>query len=158
MARARERFEGFAFLRYAVLDLERDPESQGFSSGGFDVVIASNVIHATADLASTLAKVRRPLKPGGLLAMLEVTAPQRWFDLTVGLTEGWWACSDAGLSPDYLTLSRERWLALLKDSGFDEIAALPEGGGQSGALVLQSLFLAKKSSAGFGATLARVRR
>ncbi len=80
--------------------------------------------------------------------MLEVTAPQRWFDLTVGLTEGWWAFSDAGLRPDYPTLSRERWLALLKDSGFDEIAALPEGGGQSGALALQSLFLAKKSSAG----------
>ena len=52
------------------------------------------MIHATADLARTLGHVRPLLAPGGLLVMLEVTAPQRWFDLTVGLTDGWWAFTD----------------------------------------------------------------
>jgi acyl transferase domain-containing protein len=146
--RARERFAAHPFLRYAVLDLERDPEAQGFTPGSFDVVIASNVIHATAVLRTTLARVRRLLAPGGLLAMLEVTAPQRWFDLTVGLTEGWWAFADPDLRSDYATMPRQRWLDLLSACGFDAAAALPEGTGHAGCLGLQSLLLAR---AGAGA-------
>ena len=101
--------------------------------------------------------------------MLEVTAPQRWFDLTVGLTSGWWAFTDLELRPDYATLPRERWLRLLGESGFDQCAALPggagvaagaaagagagagavqgtgaaPGAGAQGCLALQSIFLAR---------------
>ncbi|MGQ3195996.1 MAG: SDR family NAD(P)-dependent oxidoreductase [Hydrogenophaga sp.] len=143
VARARERFAAHGFMRFAVLDLEQDPKSQGFDPQSFDVVIAANVIHATADLRRTLDRVRGLLVPGGLLAMLEVTAPQRWFDLTVGLTEGWWAFDDTDLRPDYATLPREAWLSLLADRGFEERTALPEGGGHQGTLALQSLLLAR---------------
>jgi len=142
VARARERFADHPAMRFAVLDLEREPGEQGLADQRFDIVIAANVIHATADLQRTLARVRQFLMPGGLLAMLEVTAPQRWFDLTVGLTEGWWAFTDTALRPDYATLPRERWLHLLPQCGFDAVAALPEGE-QQGALALQSLFLAR---------------
>ncbi|MGH8240805.1 MAG: methyltransferase, partial [Steroidobacteraceae bacterium] len=112
VARARERFGSFGFARFEVLDLEREPQRQGFVDRQFDIVIASNVIHATADLRRTLARVRGLMAPGGLLAMLEVTSPQRWFDLTVGLTSGWWAFTDTQLRPDYATLTRRRWLEL----------------------------------------------
>ncbi|MEO8804872.1 MAG: beta-ketoacyl synthase N-terminal-like domain-containing protein, partial [Burkholderiaceae bacterium] len=147
VARARERFAAHGFLRFEVLDLERDLVSQGFAPESFDVVIAANVIHATADLRRTLDRVRGLLVPGGLLAMLEVTAPQRWFDLTVGLTEGWWAFDDVDLRPDYATLSRERWLSLLAERGFGECTALPEGTGHRGTMALQSLLLARASVA-----------
>ena len=146
VARARERFGAHAFMRYQVLDLEREPLQQGLAPGSFDLVIASNVIHATADLRRTLVRVRQLLAPGGVLAMLEVTAPQRWFDLTVGLTEGWWAFSDTDLRPDYATLPRAGWMSLLGACGFDSAAALPEGGGHDGALALQSLLLAHASA------------
>ena len=97
--RGSRRFDATAFMHFETLDLERDPEVQGFAERQFDIIIASNVIHATADLRRTLGRVRRLLAPGGLLAMLEVTAPQRWFDLTVGLTPGWWAFTDTDLRP-----------------------------------------------------------
>jgi len=145
VARAKERFAAHGFMRFEVLDLERDAVAQGFEAHSFDVVIAANVIHATADLRRTLDRVRGLLMPGGLLAMLEVTAPQRWFDLTVGLTEGWWAFDDTDLRPDYATLSRERWLALLADRGFAQPTALPSGEGHQGTLALQSLLLARSS-------------
>ena len=127
-----------------VLDLERDPAEQGFGTREFDIVIASNVIHATADLRRTLARVHSLMAPGALLVMMEVTAPQRWFDLTVGLTSGWWAFTDAELRPDYPTLARERWLELLAQCGFDETAALPPADSARGCLGLQSLLLARK--------------
>ena len=141
-------------MRFQVLDLERDPQAQGLAPASFDVIIASNVIHATADLRRTLTRVRRLLAPGGLLSMLEVTAPQRWFDLTVGLTEGWWAFSDTDLRPDYATLPRERWFALLAECGFDALAALPRGDGASGALALQSLLLARAATSAAPSTRA----
>ena len=42
----------------ALLDIERDPLEQGFEAGGYDIVIAANVLHATADLQKTLAHIR----------------------------------------------------------------------------------------------------
>ncbi len=146
VSKARERFSAYAFVRYAVFDLERDVASQGLAATGFDVVIASNIVHATADLRRTLGTVRELLAPGGLLAMLEVTAPQRWFDLTVGLTEGWWAFTDTDLRRNYATLSRSAWLRLLGDCGFEAAAALPQGERQTGTLALQSLLLARTPS------------
>jgi acyl transferase domain-containing protein/acyl carrier protein len=145
VARARSRFGSYPFMRFETLDLERDSDAQGFQGQQFDVVIASNVIHATSDLRRTLGRVRRLLAPGGLLVMLEVTAPQRWFDLTVGVTDGWWAFSDVDLRVDYPTLPREGWLRLLGECGFDASTALPEGTGHTGCLALQSLLLARAS-------------
>lgn len=143
VARARERFGAHPFMRFQVFDLEREPQAQGLEPASFDFVIASNVIHATADLRRTLGRVRQLLVPGGALAMLEVTAAQRWFDLTVGLTEGWWAFTDNDLRPEYATMPRERWCALLAACGFDSVTALPEGDGLAGARALQSMLLAR---------------
>jgi acyl transferase domain-containing protein len=156
VARAQERFgPAHGFMRFCTLDLERDPAAQGFEAGAFDVVIASNVVHATADLRATLGRVRGLLAPGGLLALLEVTAPQRWFDLTVGLTEGWWAFTDTDLRPSYPTLTRGRWLSLLGECGFEAARPLPEGEALSGVRALQSLILARAARAGTAAAAPR---
>lgn len=154
VARARERFgPANPLMRFDVLDLERDPVPQGFGERRYDIVVASNVIHATTDLRRTLGRVRSLMAPGGLLAMLEVTAPQRWFDLTVGLTSGWWAFTDTELRPDYATLSRERWLALLAECGFEATAALPSAPAAQGCLSLQSILLTRATAVSPGAWL-----
>src|SRR5262249_31551384 len=48
--RASRRFSGESSLRYQILDIERDPETQGFAPGRYDIVLAANVLHATADV------------------------------------------------------------------------------------------------------------
>ena len=123
--RARRKFAGHPFLRYQVLDIERDPVEQGIADGSADVVIAANVLHATTDIRRTVRHVRRMLAPGGTLLLLEITAPQRWFDLTVGLTEGWWKFADADLRPAYTTLQADQWRAVLEEAGFDCAMAVP---------------------------------
>ena len=62
--------------------------------------------------------------PGGLLVLLETTAPRRWLDLIFGLTEGWWRFADTELRPKNALLDTDQWLALLKDSGFRATAAV----------------------------------
>ncbi len=116
----------YPFLRTGMLDLERDPLAQGFEAAAFDIVIAANVVHATADLRQALEHVRRLLAPGGLLFLLEGVAPERWVDLTFGLTEGWWRFTDTALRPQYSLIDRQQWLATLAAAGFTGAAAVPE--------------------------------
>ncbi len=145
LSRARERFAGLPFVEYALFDAERDPAAQGLPTGAYDVVIAANVLHATADLARTLANVRNALAPGGALVLLEGHGRQGWVDITFGLTEGWWRFSDAAVRPDYPLIDPERWAGLLETSGFDDVEVIgPRDDRES---TQQSVILARATAA-----------
>ncbi|MBZ0275400.1 MAG: polyketide synthase dehydratase domain-containing protein, partial [Anaerolineae bacterium] len=122
--RGAERFAAYPFMRYQPLNIEEDPLAQGFESGQVDLVIAANVIHATADLRGTLRHVRQLLKPGGTFMMLEMIRPERWVDLSFGLTDGWWRFVDHDVR-DYVLITQQRWMELLHEVGFTETASIP---------------------------------
>jgi NADPH:quinone reductase-like Zn-dependent oxidoreductase/SAM-dependent methyltransferase len=132
---AERKFQDSDFVRYALLDIERAPECQGFEPHGFDVVLAANVLHATRNLTETVRHVRQLLAPGGLLVLLEGIRKDRWIDLVFGLTEGWWRFNDA-LRPDHPLISEPQWLELLGTCGFSEAAAISTGGSASQAVVM----------------------
>jgi len=103
---------------FKSFDVERTPASQGFEEHTYDMIIASNVLHATKSLQTTLENTRRLLKPGGYLLMLEITnnGPIRFASMTSGLP-GWWVGIDDGrvYTP---TVSAPVWDRVLKSSGF----------------------------------------
>ena len=142
---ARRRFADYPFVDCRTLDIERDPAAQGFAGRKFDVIVASNVLHATADVRRTLAHVAELLNEGGLLMLLEATAPQRWFDLTVGLTEGWWRFTDRDLRPVHALLSGDRWCDVLAESGMEDARVIPQ---QPHAAFAQAMIIARKSAPG----------
>ncbi|HVK94787.1 MAG TPA: amino acid adenylation domain-containing protein [Noviherbaspirillum sp.] len=117
LTRAKQRF---GHLRFALLNIERSPAAQGFSESEADLVIANNVLHATADIAVTLAHVRWLSAPGSALVLNEQTELQAFIHLIFGLTEGWWRFTDA-LRQDAQSpiLSRQDWTAALNQTGFD---------------------------------------
>lgn len=130
LAAAKGNFSEYPQVVYRVLDIEKDPIEQGFEAGHFDLVIAANVLHATADLRQTISNVSRIMNPGGQLVVIEGTRPVRWLDLTFGLTSGWWRFEDTDLRPDYPLLAGNGWRALLSEQGFSEpsiIDPLPVG-------------------------------
>lgn len=139
--RAREKFRDAANVRYEVFDVTLPAEPQGFARGAYDVIIASNVLHATPDLAATLRTVRPLLAPGGVLVLLEGTAPQRFGDLTVGLLEGWWSFRDTNRR-SYALMPRSQWLSLLADEGFESPVAIP-GDDAGPVLSQQAVFVAR---------------
>jgi len=138
--RARDTFAGRSSMQFSVLDIDRDPLEQGFEPDSFDLVLASNVLHATRGLERTLGRVRTLLAPGGTLCMLEVTRARGWVDLTVGLIEGWWLYEDVELRKENPVLHREAWLALLERVGFEAVGASraesPESGLEGQAILL----------------------
>ncbi|MCH2245137.1 MAG: SDR family NAD(P)-dependent oxidoreductase [Crocosphaera sp.] len=141
--KAQQKFQEYPFLRYQTLDIEVDPETQGFKSHQYDVVIAANVLHATTDIKQTLSHVKQLLTPGGMLVLYETTTRTRWLDLVFGLLEGWWKFQDHDLRPDYPLLSRYQWEKALQDTGFSQIATLPEVEGMPTILSQQAVIVAQ---------------
>lgn len=124
--KAREKFarladEGESRMAFRVLDVEQPAAGQGFAPGSFDVVVASLVLHATRSIDQTLTEVRRMLRPGGYLVMLEVTSNDALRPgLLFGGLPGWWLGredkrEDRRLSP---CLSATAWDTALRRTGF----------------------------------------
>lgn len=107
-------------VRFARFDLERDPSLQGIKTQSFDAVLAANVIHATQDVSATLEMVHQVLMPGGLLALVESTYRQDWWDIVFGLTEGWWRFEDIDLRPEHALLDVPHWQEILTKNGFGD--------------------------------------
>ncbi|KAK4161309.1 hypothetical protein QBC43DRAFT_97854 [Cladorrhinum sp. PSN259] len=120
---AKERFED-AFgdrLNFKTLDIGVDPGTQGFEQGFYDVVVASNVLHATPNLATSLDNVRRLLRPGGKLVLFEVTDKDvTRVTFAFGTLPGWWLGGEDGRQWGPL-LSREEWHDMLRKHGFSGI-------------------------------------
>jgi len=138
---AERKFADYPFVRYGHFDIECDGETDSYPKGSFDVIVATNVLHATKDLRRTAAHVRALLAPGGILILCESTSYLPWFDITTALIEGWQRFDD-GLRDDHPLIDSEAWKALLEGSGFDRVMAFP--GEDSPARVLgQHVFVAR---------------
>nr|AFI23579.1 PKS-NRPS hybrid [Colletotrichum higginsianum] len=109
---------------FKVLDAERDVVEQGFEEGGYDLLIASNILHATAKLDDTLRNARRLLKPGGYLLIAEVTcADVVRVRFPFSALPGWWRGHDDG-RPLTATIDTTEWHQRLVRTGFSGIDAV----------------------------------
>ncbi|KAK2761661.1 Type I Iterative PKS [Arachnomyces sp. PD_36] len=77
-------------LEFKRLDIEIPPSEQGFEPGSYDLIIASNVLHATREINNTLRNVRSLLQPNGQLALMESTVPTVHSGIIYGMLPGWW--------------------------------------------------------------------
>ncbi|KAI0141789.1 putative hybrid NRPS/PKS enzyme [Xylariaceae sp. FL1272] len=109
-------------MEFKTFDVEKSPKSQGYEPNSYDIVIASNCLHATASLETTLEHTRALLKPGGYLLILELTMPLEVIrtNTIFGVLPGWWLGVDDGrkLSP---TITRGAWHSQLRKTGFSGI-------------------------------------
>ena len=128
----------YPFVRFGALDIASPPGGQGFGTGGYDLVIASNVLHAVGDLSAALGHAKSLLKRGGLLLVNEVTARFDAVTLTFGLTPEWWSHGGGDRRlPHAPLLSVPLWRDRLAAEGFDPLAvhspgaANTESGGQA---------------------------
>ena len=142
-AEAEARFgDAEAAIDYRVLDIEKDPVEQGFDRHGYDLVVASNVLHATRHLDETLAHCLRALAPSGHLIALENLRGQGWLDLTFGQLDGWWRFADDYRPHDALA-SPAVWRRALVDAGFNDIAILGLDGSDPNASPDRGVILAR---------------
>ena len=117
---AKERFSGYSFIEYKYLDIEKDPIEQGYGAHSFDLIVASNVLHATTSLDNTFSNIKKLLSSRGALLFVEVTKESLWVDLSFGTTDGWWCFQDKDLRSEYPLLSQEGWLKFMENQGFSD--------------------------------------
>ncbi|KAI8251523.1 Compactin diketide synthase [Colletotrichum sp. SAR 10_98] len=121
LAKAEQNFQSTAHkMGFATLNIGQDPLAQDFEPEQYDVIIASNVIHATRSIHETLRNIRLLLKPGGKFILFEVTNLDTYGNFSFGLLPGWWLSTEE-YRKDGPLLTVEGWDSHLKDSGFGGI-------------------------------------
>ncbi|VUC25932.1 unnamed protein product [Clonostachys rosea] len=120
---AKERFKNAQAMEFRPLDISETPESQGFTPHSYDLVVATNVLHATPCLKETLANINQLLKPDGKLLMQELCTSTRWVNYAVGVLPGWWL-GEADNRPEEPYVSIDRWTKELTDAGFSGADAI----------------------------------
>ncbi|MDE9436119.1 amino acid adenylation domain-containing protein [Xenorhabdus bovienii] len=120
LRRARERYGDNLTVRR--FDLEQEPTEQEIPCDYFDVVIASNVIHATRNIDTSLQRIHQLLRPTGDIFLLEMVCNAAIYQLIFGLTEGWWHFQDPAYrhkqSP---LLSQQFWHHLFTQHGWSSV-------------------------------------
>jgi acyl transferase domain-containing protein/acyl carrier protein/SAM-dependent methyltransferase/NADP-dependent 3-hydroxy acid dehydrogenase YdfG len=112
----------YPFLEFQVLDIEQAIEEQDFEPDSIDLMLASNVLHATKQMNHTLMNAKKLLKTNGLMVIVEATIVQDLGTLTFGLTEGWWCFEDEEIRlPRSPFLSAPQWKNLLENSGIRQV-------------------------------------
>lgn len=126
VARAQEAFSRSTNadrMAFAVFDIEMPADEQGFTSGVYDVVIASNVLHTAGDLDNTMAHIRSLLRPGGYLVAVEAVSQHTVsMNMMLGGLPNWWKGAAADPTrQDGPCLNLDEWDAVASRSGFDGI-------------------------------------
>ncbi|KAL4977326.1 hypothetical protein BDW66DRAFT_150182 [Aspergillus desertorum] len=120
---AQERFKEYSGIEYKVLDISKDPVAQGFKPGEYDLIIASNVLHATPILHETLCNVRMLLTDQGRLFLQELSPVTSSMVYIMGLFVGWWL-GEADGRTEAPYLPTEVWDEKLRAAGFNGCEAV----------------------------------
>lgn len=111
-------------MSFKTLNIEQEPIAQGYEQHSYDIIVASNVLNATASLQETLKNTRQLLKPGGYLVLLEVTDndPIRFTTIMGGLPSWWLGVHDGRKYAP--TTTSGVWHMALREAGFGGIDAI----------------------------------
>jgi demethylmenaquinone methyltransferase/2-methoxy-6-polyprenyl-1,4-benzoquinol methylase len=133
LERARRKAPGLSWVRGDLLELP-------FEDGSFDAATVGFGVRNVADLERGLAELRRVLRPGGRVGILEITRPRGplrifyrlWFDVLIPLAG---KILPGGKAYTYLPASVRRFpgpdelAGLMTQHGFREVSFRPLAGG-----------------------------
>ncbi|MGH8081020.1 MAG: thioesterase domain-containing protein, partial [Lysobacter sp.] len=121
---ARQRFAAYPWMRFGLLDLNRDYRTQGLRPNGADVVLCAGMLNSVADLDKALKATVELLAPDGWLIFTEPTDDHPHILLTQGfMMNPAGGDREHGRSP---FLSREAWIERVRAHGGELAWCLPQ--------------------------------
>ena len=117
---------GLPGLSTGRLDLNMQPEGQGYARGSFDLVLGFNAVHTARDTAQTVAWLKDLLTPSGMLILVEGTRAELWERLIWGLAPGFWDVTDRPRGS--ILHSADDWRSLAQQARFPAFTILPHAG------------------------------
>nr|AEC04357.1 polyketide synthase [Chitinophaga sancti] len=116
------------FLTYRIFDAGKPPAMQDVPVETYDLVVATNVLHATKNIRETLRNTKALLKKNGLVLLNELSSNNMVNHLAFSLLEGWWLSEDEELRiPGCPGLFPHQWQEVLENEGFDHVIFPAEG-------------------------------
>lgn len=137
---AEEHFqEQYPMIKTEIFDVSKPLHQQSISLKNYDVVIATNVLHATPNIRETLRNTKATLKAGGILLLNEISNWSFYTHLTFGLLEGWWLHQDTNLRiPGNPGLESSTWSRILSEEGYDKTIFPAESAHKFGQQIIVS--------------------
>lgn len=128
-------------LSYKALDLKQDPTEQEFVERSYDLILVSNALYASESVTQTLQHLRRLLKPGGYLALLEVTNDELLqTKFVAAAAPQWWTAAADSEEDSLRPWSQTTWDALLQQTGFSGVdTSTPETDAPFSVIVSQAV-------------------
>ncbi|KAJ0325028.1 hypothetical protein COL5a_007530 [Colletotrichum fioriniae] len=118
---AAKKFEDFGdMITFRKLDIEVDPVEQSFEPCSYDLIVACQVLHATKNMKKTMRNVRKLLKKGGQLILVETTKDTLDVQLIFGALPGWWLAEEAERKGGP-NLTLDHWGRVLANTGFSGV-------------------------------------
>ena len=131
---AKSKLSEYKFVNFRTLDITQDPGHD--LRDHYDMIIATNVIHATPNACECAKNARRMLRPGGFLILIEYTRSMYYLDVVFGQFDGWWLYDDGR---EHALMDESGWKTTLKRAGFEKIDWT---GGQTRESEIMRIFLA----------------
>lgn len=128
-----EEFAAYPFMRYRQIDAANLPDDLR----NYDVIIASNVMHAIAPIGNVLQRLAAVLKDDGLLMLNETVFRHDVLTIAFGIIDGWWPSDDLTVSriTDSPLLNEDNWRYALLNNGFNHVIG---HGNESAQLIISS--------------------
>ena len=114
---AKERFSYAPNMDYRVFDISKDPLEQGFEAKTYNLILATNVVHATPVLRESLENLRKLLNAQGHMVLVELISTTNAWNYGFGILSGWWL-GEADGRPNRPNVTIDRWDKELRAAGF----------------------------------------
>lgn len=137
VASARQRWaKEYPFVRFFTHDIEQPPEEH---LRGAHMVLASNAVHATHNLVTSLRNIRKALRPDGFVMLTEMTENVHFIDIPFGMLESWWLFDDGR---KHAIVDEKHWEKEFHAAGFGHVdwtdGHLPEASYQKVIMAMAS--------------------
>ncbi|KPA18737.1 polyketide synthase, partial [Candidatus Magnetomorum sp. HK-1] len=107
------------YIKYRLWNIEESAPSFDCQA---DIILATNVLHATKNIKTTLTNAKAALQANGILLINENIQKTIYATLTFGLLDGWWIYEDKNRRiPGSPLLTDQSWKNVLKSVGFKHI-------------------------------------
>ncbi|MFS0554778.1 Gfo/Idh/MocA family oxidoreductase [Brevibacillus sp. 179-C9.3 HS] len=124
LSSARERYKGCPWMKYQVVDIDKNLFAQSLTEGSFDIVIAAGMLNNARNTDEVIQGLMKSLAPGGWMLITEPT--REFVEMLISQAFMMTPPVDDRKNTQSTFMTVQQWLDVFQRAGVKELAVLPE--------------------------------